>query len=222
MQNIQYNYYKDITLTENENNLILIFTESNKKEITISIPWNSKNKILFIGNNCNIKITILWEKQEGSCEVYGLFSGNKNTKTIANIQSILANNKVSINKHLISIIQSKWIVDITGNIHIKKWYKQVAGHLLEENIIIWEETKIKALPMLDIHSNDVQASHGVKIEKINEKKLFYILSRGIDKKTATTLIIDAYIDKVIQKINTFDQELLNEIKENFKKTILQS
>ncbi|NOZ45140.1 MAG: SufD family Fe-S cluster assembly protein [bacterium] len=35
---------------------------------------------------------------------------------------------------------------------------------MEENIILGPHIHIKTLPILDIHSNDVQASHGAKIQ----------------------------------------------------------
>ena len=43
--------------------------------------------------------------------------------------------------------------------------------------------------MLDVQSNDVSASHGARIEKIDAKKLFYAQSRGLDEAQAKGLII---------------------------------
>jgi Fe-S cluster assembly scaffold protein SufB len=43
--------------------------------------------------------------------------------------------------------------------------------------------------MLDVRSSDVSASHGARIERLDEKKLFYMKSRGIDSTQAKELII---------------------------------
>ncbi len=64
-----------------------------------------------------------------------------------------------------------------GNIVISPDIVKAAGHLLEENIILGERVQIKTLPMLDVRSNDVSASHGARIEKLDAKKLFYLESK---------------------------------------------
>ena len=49
--------------------------------------------------------------------------------------------------------------------------------------------------MLDVQSNDVSASHGAKIEKLDAKKLFYAQSRGLDVGTAKGMIVHGYIQQ---------------------------
>jgi Fe-S cluster assembly protein SufD len=60
---------------------------------------------------------------------------------------------------------------------------------LEENILLGDKLKIKTLPMLDVRSNDVKASHGARIEKLDPQRLFYLQSRGLDDTQAKNLII---------------------------------
>jgi len=53
----------------------------------------------------------------------------------------------------------------------------VTAHLLEENVVLGKDISVKSLPALSVASHDVHASHGAKIEKINQEKLFYMQSR---------------------------------------------
>jgi Fe-S cluster assembly scaffold protein SufB len=48
---------------------------------------------------------------------------------------------------------------------------------LEENIIFGQHISVASLPSLSVASHDVQASHGAKIEKINQEKLFYMQAK---------------------------------------------
>lgn len=64
-----------------------------------------------------------------------------------------------------------------GSIVISPDIVKASGHLLEENIILGERVQISTLPMLDVRSNDVSASHGARIEKLDVKKLFYLESK---------------------------------------------
>lgn len=65
----------------------------------------------------------------------------------------------------------------------------MAGHLLEENIVLGKKIKIKTLPMLDVRSSDVNASHGAKIDRLDENKLFYMMAKGLDQKQSQMLIV---------------------------------
>jgi len=43
--------------------------------------------------------------------------------------------------------------------------------------LLGKNIQIKTLPMLDIQSNDVKASHGATIQRLDEEKLFYLTSK---------------------------------------------
>jgi Fe-S cluster assembly protein SufD len=43
--------------------------------------------------------------------------------------------------------------------------------------------------MLDVHANEVTAAHGARIEKLDNKKIFYLKSRGLDDQQATEMMI---------------------------------
>ena len=79
-----------------------------------------------------------------------------------------------------------------------------------ENCTILSDKAIsKSLPMLLCHEENVQGAHGVSSGKIDEEKLFYIMSKGISEFDAKKLIVKANFNNVIQNIE--DEELQNEI-----------
>lgn len=77
-----------------------------------------------------------------------------------------------------------------GSVVIVPGVVKVSGHLLEENIILGEDVQLKTLPMLDVRSNDVSASHGARIEKLDAKKLFYLESKGIAPVESKRLMVE--------------------------------
>jgi Fe-S cluster assembly scaffold protein SufB len=89
-----------------------------------------------------------------------------------------------------SFIQDERKVETDGAITILPNIKKIQSHLLEENIILGKTVLIKAKPILNISSNDVQASHGAKIEKIDAEKLLYMTSRGLTPAQAQTLVVN--------------------------------
>ncbi len=55
-------------------------------------------------------------------------------------------------------------------------------------------------PQLEIHTDRVRAIHGATTGKLDEQMLFYLLSRGIDRRTAQTLLQWAFIEDAVSKI----------------------
>jgi Fe-S cluster assembly protein SufD len=55
-------------------------------------------------------------------------------------------------------------------------------------------------PQLEIHTDRVRAIHGATTGKLDDQMLFYMLSRGIDRRTAQTLLQWAFIEGAISRI----------------------
>ena len=57
-----------------------------------------------------------------------------------------------------------------------------------------------ARPQLEIYTDRVRAKHGATTGKLDEQMLFYLLSRGIDRPTAQTLLQWAFIEDAVSRI----------------------
>jgi len=50
-----------------------------------------------------------------------------------------------------------------------------------------------AEPELEIRNNEVKASHAASVGRIDEEQLYYLCSRGMERKEARRLIIDGFL-----------------------------
>jgi len=63
------------------------------------------------------------------------------------------------------------------------------------------EAEADSLPGLEILANEVKCSHGATTSRIDPQELFYLHSRGIDKREAEKLIALGYLSESINKID---------------------
>jgi Fe-S cluster assembly protein SufD len=56
-------------------------------------------------------------------------------------------------------------------------------------------------PQLEIYTDRVRAKHGATTGKLDDQMLFYLLSRGIDRRTAQTLLQWAFIEDAISRMD---------------------
>ena len=84
---------------------------------------------------------------------------------------------------------------------LKIWYffsysyliKRSKCHQKSHCLTIDNPKKARVLPVLNIDEDDVEASHSLSSGTIDEEILFYMNSRGLDKKNALNLILKSYL-----------------------------
>ncbi len=93
--------------------------------------------------------------------------------------------------------------------------------MVEENIFLGERGKVRGLPTLLVHSNDVKASHACNMEKIPDAKLFYLRSRGLPKEDATILMLESYIAKIFGKLEVVNADFYSTIQTRILERVKQ-
>lgn len=62
------------------------------------------------------------------------------------------------------------------------------------------EAKMAAKPHLEIYTDELEASHGSSMGRLDEDQLFYLHARGIDTPTAMQMLIEAFADDLIRQV----------------------
>lgn len=96
-----------------------------------------------------------------------------------------------------------------GTIDFKKGSKKAKGNENEFCMLLSDVAKSIALPMLLCSEEDVEGNHSSSAGKIDNKQLFYIMSRGFNYKDAMKLMVRARFNKILDNIK--NEELRNEI-----------
>lgn len=61
-------------------------------------------------------------------------------------------------------------------------------------------TEADVRPQLEIYTDDVKATHGATAGKLDEQMLFYLLSRGIEPRTAKSLLKWAHLTELVARV----------------------
>lgn len=181
-------------------------------------------------SNMDRTIHILWSTD---CSVYGLIKGNYKAKIIAegnasssklryillwdktnvfdvDIVGSITNSHATSDIHILSLITNQSHIKLNGVVHIGSNIQKAWGHILEENIFLGESGKVTGVPSLLVHSNDVQASHAARIERIPDEKLYYLRARGISKDDATVMMIESSIANVLEWLDQKEKQKIHE------------
>ncbi len=76
---------------------------------------------------------------------------------------------------------------------IEKGMRQSKNHQHNKGVILAPKARLDANPLLVIDEFDVEAGHGAAVGRIDEEQLYYMMSRGLDKKTSERLIVNGFL-----------------------------
>lgn len=101
----------------------------------------------------------------------------------------------------------------SGLIKVAEGAQQTDAYQTNRNLLLDPTAEANALPGLEILANDVKCSHGATTGNVDEDELFYMMSRGIPKRTAMQLMVFGFFEEVIEKVES------DELAENLRELI---
>ena len=105
-------------------------------------------------------------------------------------------------------------VTINGGINIKRKSGGTDAHLKQDSLLLSKNANIKAIPMLNVDTDNVKAGHGASVTNLNKENLFYLTSRGISEENARKMMVEGFMKECLDKISD-----LPEVKEYITKCI---
>ena len=98
-----------------------------------------------------------------------------------------------------------------GKVHVHQAAQKTDGYQLANTLLLSPKAEMDTKPELEIYADDVKCSHGSTTGQLDEEPLFYLRSRGLTEPEARMLLIQAFVDEVVDKVE--DETVQAEIKE---------
>lgn len=193
--------------------------------------WNDSNSDIqvlekyVVNNNCDITLSY------GECngtrtkrDVELIMSGENSSSSINSASLVntfkqydikvindAINTRANIRNYAVVLEEGKLMIDAVGKIN--KGAKKSSSHQVSRALSFAKGQSTTILPELLIDENDVQASHAMSIGKVDERQLYYMMSRGLSMNECTTLISKGYLLPITDSIQdeTLKNTLINEL-----------
>ena len=228
-----------INLEDNENKTLFLINEKDSIDFNISLKDYSSLNLQIVNkyaSNNEVKVKITADLMENStfklvlidfsskkmkAEVFAeihsfaYFEANvasTSSNTEEKIFDIRANHAYKNGSSLVKmygVITDKGSLSFLGDSNIEKGAIKVStrqeGHIAD----LSKGGKANVSPMLRIAENDIKASHGATLGKIPDESLFYLMSRGLTKEEATSLMTIGFLKPIVNLIE--DEKVRDEL-----------
>ena len=68
------------------------------------------------------------------------------------------------------------------------------------NLLLSPKAHADAIPGLQIEADDVACTHAAAVAQVDPDQLFYLTSRGLDKDTASSLIVEGFLAELVERV----------------------
>jgi len=87
-----------------------------------------------------------------------------------------------------------------GRIVVERGADQTDARMRHDALLLSDRAEIDAKPELQINADDVSCAHGNTVGALDAMALFYIQSRGVPDAQAKTLLTQAFVGEVLERI----------------------
>ena len=160
--------------------------------------------IIHAGQHANAKMNAIYLLAEG--ELFDMHS---------TIEHAVPNGTTQENAR--GIIGDKARAVFSGRIHIHRDAQKTLAELNNRNLLLSRRAMINTKPELEIYADDVQCAHGATVAEIEEKALYYLMSRSIPRSKALVMLNFGFVQELVNAISNepIKQWLLPMLSERF-------
>ncbi|MGK7392788.1 MAG: Fe-S cluster assembly protein SufD [Candidatus Cyclobacteriaceae bacterium M2_1C_046] len=160
----------------------------------------------------NLHVVIDGEGSEGN--LWGLYMIGDNS--IVDNHTVVDHKKPNANSNELykGILFDRARGVFNGKIYVRQDAQKTNAFQSNNNVLISPDAVINTKPQLEIWADDVKCTHGCTSGQLDEDAVFYLQARGIHKKKAEAMLLQAFAFDVIGKISleevrTYMEEYVN-------------
>ena len=151
---------------------------------------------------------------ESKANVYVLYFGHGASQLDMNYVLVQQGRSTEANLHVYGALLGEANKIFRGTLDFRHGSKGSKGYEKEEVVVLSSKVRNRSVPLMLSAEDAVEGHHAVSIGKIDENKLFYLMSRGLDMQEARRLVVEAAFYPVLDRIE--DKDLYQELDEYIK------
>ncbi len=138
--------------------------------------------------------------ERAECNSYGLYLSDKwqHVDNFVNVDHAFPN--CTSNQLFKGVLDDMSTGAFNGRIMVRPDAQGTLAYQKNNNILLTDDARMDTKPQLEIFADDVKCSHGATVGQLDDNALFYLQSRGINKREARLMLMFGFAHEVIQNI----------------------
>lgn len=172
-----------------------------------TLVFKKPGKYIVFFQNLSGELNFEIKASKADVDIYGLYTGkNDDNFIIKTKQHHVAPNAKS-NLLIKGIFNDNSSFHYEGLIKIEKKAQKSHAYQKNQNIILSDGVFVRSEPFLEILANEVFCTHGSTTGKLNEDSIYYLTTRGLQKKEARRLLLNGFMQDIYQRLSKYNIHL---------------
>ncbi len=87
-----------------------------------------------------------------------------------------------------------------GRVYVAEQAQKTDSEMTNRNLLLSSDAEVDTKPQLEIYADDVKCAHGVTVGELDEKSVFYLMSRGMSETDARNMLTFAFANEMVDKL----------------------
>ena len=87
-----------------------------------------------------------------------------------------------------------------GLLKVHKGATHVKSNVVCDALLLDPQSRSDTYPSIEVDEDDVNIGHEASVSKVGEDQLFYLMSRGLSKEDATTMVVSGFIEPLVKEL----------------------
>jgi len=151
--------------------------------------------------HAHVNLQVNLDEKYATCHLSGLYQLNQDAQQINNHMHInhVAEYGTS-SMHFKGILDNRSQAEFIGKVYVHPKAQHTQAQQSNHHLLLSSHAEVKTKPELEIYADDVKCAHGATVGQLDEESLFYLCSRGITKQDALQMLIAAFADDIMNKM----------------------
>lgn len=103
-----------------------------------------------------------------------------------------------------NVLRDSAVINYAGVIKVEKNANGTNAYQANRNLVLDDKVKCDTKPILEIESNQLRCTHGATVGRLEDQHLFYLRARGLREEQAREVLLEAFLEPVLARIQVED------------------
>ena len=186
--------------------------DNSAKKLHIKVEENAQLELTVVDlseSDSASEIVIDLDGDDSKVDLFAVYFGSSDNRLDLNYIIHQRGKRTEANMFVNGALAGNCDKIFRGTLDFVKGSKGSVGREREDVIVLSDTVRNRSVPLMLSAEDEVDGHHAVSIGRIDEEKLFYLMSRGLDRVEAEKLIVEAMFNPIIERLD--DAELINKI-----------
>lgn len=165
------------------------------------LSFNKPGKYIVFFSNLSSDLTFEMNAKNVDVDIYGLYHGQEKEKFVIKTKQHHKSPGAKSNLLIKGIFEGSSSFHYEGIIRIEKKAQGTHAYQKNQNIILSDGVFVRSEPFLEILANEVLCTHGSTTGKLSRDQIYYLMSRGIDKKKSERFLLKGFLQEIYKKLD---------------------